>query len=77
MKQVFTHWNVIRLIRLGLGIAIIVQAVIVHEIIMVLAGMLLSGMALFNIGCFGAGGCNKPIRKNTQGTKEIEYEEVV
>ena len=77
MKQVFTHWNLIRLMRLGLGIAVIVQAVIVHEIIMVLAGVLLSGMALFNIGCCGAGTCNKPISKNTPGTKEIEYEEVV
>lgn len=77
MKQVFTHWNFIRLMRLGLGITIIVQAVIVHEIVMVLAGMLLSGMALFNIGYCGAGGCKKPIRKNTPGTKEIEYEEVV
>ena len=77
MKHVFTHWNFIRLLRMGLGITVIVQAVIVHEITMVLAGILLSGMALLNIGCCGTGTCNAAVRKNTSPLKEIEYEEVV
>ena len=52
MKQGILHnWNFMRFIRLGLGIAIIVQAVIVKDFTMGIAGILLTCMPVFNIGC--------------------------
>ena len=65
-----------RVIRLGLGIAIIVQSALAHETTMIVIGILFTSMAIFNIGCCGVGACSTPIRKNNHPAKDIEYEEV-
>ncbi len=65
-----------RVMRLGLGIAIIVQSVLAHETIMIVIGLLFTSMAVFNIGCCGVGACSTPARKNSQPAKDIDYEEV-
>lgn len=78
MKQgILRNWNFMRFVRLGVGIAIIVQAVIVKDLAMGIAGILLTCMPVFNIGCCGVGGCNTPVNKKVQTTKDITYEEVV
>ena len=78
MKQGILHnWNFMRFVRLGLGIAIIVQAVIVKDLTMGIAGILLTGMPVFNIGCCGVSSCNAPVNKKQQTIKEITYKEVV
>lgn len=78
MKQgILCKWNFMRFVRLGLGIAIIVQAVIVKDLTMGIVGILLTGMPVFNIGCCGVTGCNAPVNKKEQIIKEITYEEVV
>jgi hypothetical protein len=72
MKQmIFSNWNFMRALRLIMGIAIAVQAVMARDALFGLAGLLLTGMAVFNIGC-----CT-PVKKNTESTKDITYEEVV
>lgn len=77
MKQIMYNWNFMRWMRLGLGIAITVQSIYVHETAMIAMGILFTGMAVFNIGCCTAGGCAVPVRKKSETTKDIEYEEVV
>lgn len=73
---IFNNWNVIRFLRLGIGIAIIVQAVVAADVLFGLAGLLFTGMAVFNASCCGSGACATPVKKNT-GSKDISYEEVV
>ena len=79
MKQsILGNWNFMRVVRLGIGIAIIVQAVFAKDLLFGLAGLMFSGMAVFNIACCGMGGCpTSPKMMNTETTKNIHYEEVV
>lgn len=78
MKQViFSNWNFMRFLRLVLGIAIIVQSVIVKDWAMGLLGLAFTAMPVFNIGCCGANGCATPLKKRTDNTKDVTYEEVV
>lgn len=78
MKQViFSNWNFMRFLRLGLGIAIIVQSVMAGNWTMGILGLLFTAMPVFNIGCCGTAGCNVPTKKTSDTTKEISYEEVV
>ena len=54
MKDIiFKNWNVIRFLRLGIGLAIVVQAIIASDVMIALAGLLFTGMAVFNAGCCG------------------------
>ena len=77
MKQtIFYNWNFMRFIRLVLGIFIIVQSVIVKDWAIGLLGIFFTAMPLFNIGCCGAGGCSVLIKKTTENTKDVSYEEV-
>ena len=64
MKQtIFNNWNFIRVLRLALGIAIIVQSLIFKDITMVLFGLFFTAMPIFNIGCCGSNACAIPDRK--------------
>ncbi len=77
---VLNNWSIIRFLRLGIGIAIIVQGIIASDLLFGLAGLLFSGMAVFNAGCCGTSACAPPPVKNSSSVskdKEITYEEVV
>ncbi len=79
MKNLLVNWNLMRGLRLVLGIVIVVQGIQAHETMYAIAGILLSGMAIANIGCCGVGGCavnQKPI-VSKDAIKDIDYEEVV
>lgn len=78
MKILTSNWHIMRIIRLILGLAIIVQSWYMKDATTALLGILLLASAIFNIGCCGAAGCStsfglskKPQEKNTG------YEEVV
>lgn len=78
MKQtIFTNWTFMRFLRLGLGLAVLVQAVIAKDVLFALLGLGFTAMPVFNIGCCGSGGCYVPPEKEGKGTKDIVYEEVV
>jgi hypothetical protein len=78
MKQdILSNWNFMRFVRLGLGIAIIVQSIMHHDWTMGILGALFTAMPVFNIGCCAAGGCAAPAKKNNESVKDISYEEVV
>ena len=75
-ESLFSNWSIIRFLRLGIGLAIIVQAFIAKDLLFGLAGLLFTGMAVFNAGCCGTSGCSVPVKKNT-AKKDVTYEEVV
>ncbi len=61
MKTLLTKdWNLMRILRLVMGIAGVTYAVISHDIFPGLAGVLLIGLSLFNAGCCCAGSCTIP-----------------
>ena len=78
MKQtLLSNWNFMRLLRLGMGIAILVQGIILKDVLLAFAGIIFTAMPVFNVGCCGAAGCATPLKKGQDTTKEIGYEEVV
>ncbi|MBL7701628.1 MAG: hypothetical protein JNM14_05230 [Ferruginibacter sp.] len=76
-KMIFTNWTFMRFLRLGMGIAIIVQAFMVKDMLFGFLGLLLTAMPVFNIGCCGTQGCYMPPAKEKKSEDEIIYEEVV
>jgi len=71
------NWTFMRWLRLGLGIAIIVQSIVLRDATTALIGIMLAGMAVFNIGCCGAAGCSVPPRQAAQKhNTETVFEEV-
>ncbi len=80
LQRILRNWNLMRFIRLLLGIMIIIQSINHKDYLFAFVGLLFAGMALANIGCCGTGGCSTNIysnKKNTNSIKETTYEEVV
>jgi hypothetical protein len=78
MKQtILSNWTLMRFLRLGIGIAILVQAIIAKDVLFAFLGLAFTAMPVFNIGCCGTGGCYAPQDKKEDKTKDITYEEVV
>lgn len=57
MKSILQAWNWMRILRLTLGIALLVQGFIAKDTIAIILGLTLGGMAVANIGCCGNNGC--------------------
>ncbi len=78
MKDYLKTWNVMRLIRLVMGVAILAQGIIMRDWSFMIIGSVLSLMPLLNLGCCSAGSCNTPTFRNTKmkESKNIKYEEV-
>ncbi len=57
MKTILYGWNIMRGLRLVMGVIAIVQAIAEKEWILGLAGGFLLFMALANVGCCGRNGC--------------------
>ena len=67
-----------RFLRLGLGLAIIIQAAMAADFTMGVIGLLFTAMPVFNLGCCGTNGCSTPVKKNVSNTSnETSYEEVI
>ena len=65
------NWNVMRLLRLALGIFAIVQGVQATQWFLVAMGGIFSIMPLLNIGCSGVSGCTVPISKSSKKKLKI------
>ena len=72
------NWNLIRIIRLMLGIYILIDGVYTRQWIFVVAGALFSLMPLLNIGCCVAGNCDMQPdnRKPEKRDADIVFEEI-
>ncbi len=70
------NWNVMRILRLALGIFIVVQGIQAGEWLLVVLGGMFSLMPLLNIGCCGVSGCSTPIPRSDKKITDTIYEEV-
>lgn len=76
MKNYLKNWNIIRFLRLVVGIFVVVQGIIAQEWMFVFLGGLFALMPLVNVGC-GTSGCQTPTLRNTKKEqKEINYDQV-
>ncbi len=76
MKSYLKNWNMMRVLRLALGIFIIVQGIMAKEWLLAGLGGLFSLMPLMNIGCCGVSGCSTPVSRTRKKMEDISYEEV-
>lgn len=76
MKNYLKNWNMMRVLRLALGIFIIVQGIMAKEWLLAGLGGLFSLMPLMNIGCCGVSGCSTPVSRTRKKKEDISYEEV-
>lgn len=75
MNRILKNWNLIRIIRLLLGIIITIYSISSKEYVFLILGGLLSFQAIINASCCGAGGChpdNKQ-KENIYGDQIKEY----
>lgn len=74
-----THWGVMRWIRLGLGLVLLVQVILKFDVILALFSGILLYQAIFNAGCLG-GACATPQKMITKPSSEedeyIDYEDL-
>ena len=76
-ETLFQNWNFMRLLRLGLGIYIAVQAVESLSLLSGIVAVFFLFQAVTNIGCCGSNGCAVPTNKNNSDkTEEVEFEEI-
>ena len=74
----FYNWNVVRIIRIGIGLIALYRAVEANDWLIGILAVLLLSQGLFNWGCCGVSSC-APKRNNQQQAdtvKDVEYEEV-
>lgn len=76
MKSYFRSWDLMRVLRLALGIFIIIQGIIAKEWLLAGLGGLFSLMPLMNVGCCGVSGCNTRLPKSNKKLEDITYEEI-
>lgn len=78
--MILKNWNVMRLLRLAIGVWAIISAVQTGQGALGLLGAAVLAMAIFNIGCCGVNGCAPGFAKNKNLSKkpgEIDYEEII
>lgn len=78
MKILKSNWHIMRIIRLILALAIIVQSWYMKDTTTAVLGILLLASAVFNIGCCGPAGCSTSFSSSKKSQeKNTGYEEVV
>ncbi|MGZ3822405.1 MAG: hypothetical protein ACXVJP_10225 [Mucilaginibacter sp.] len=79
-QRLFYNWHIMRIIRLGFGIYLLVWAIQTKDWSIGLFSAFFVLMASTGSGCCGAQGCNSPKVTDKadlqNGQHEIEYEEV-
>jgi carbonic anhydrase/acetyltransferase-like protein (isoleucine patch superfamily) len=64
IRTITTGWNFMRIFRVTLGIAAMVQGARVGDGVFLAAGAILLVMGFANLGCCGANGCSVPVNQN-------------
>jgi hypothetical protein len=76
MKRLITGWHFVRLLRLVLGVAILVQGILVRDVTSMVLGALFGLMAVVNVGCCGEKGCSVSTMSDNKTRRKINYEEL-
>jgi len=79
--RLLNNWGIMRFLRLGLAILVLIEAWKNSEIVFGLLGGILLFQALANVGCCGSAGCdiNQSYAREKSATKEIKdvtFEEI-
>lgn len=71
-------WNLMRVLRLVIGVFGIVEGVRQSAVPLALVGALLSVQALLNMGCCGSGACapRRSLRSKTLDAREPVYQDI-
>jgi hypothetical protein len=76
-QTLLTNWNFMRILRLGIGIYIAIQAIETQSAFAGLVAVFFLFQAITNTGCCGSNGCAVPIKKsNPDKTEEVDFEEI-
>lgn len=75
MRAILQGWNFMRILRVALGIAILIQGIVAKETMTIVLGVIFGGMAVANIGCSGTNSCAVNSR-STNKIQKIDYEEL-
>lgn len=75
MKEM-RNWDLFRIIRLGIGVVILIQALITKDITSGLIGAMFTAMPIFNMGCCSTMGCSPSRTSHKVDTDEISFEEI-
>ncbi len=76
-SRVLSNWNVMRGLRLVLGVWLLVMSVQSHDTAMIFLSAFLVLTASFGVGCCGVNGCYAPSRTNADKVAdEVDYDEV-
>lgn len=76
-SSLINGWNVMRTLRLALGILILLQGIQTGSWVFIVSGTVFSLMPLFNIGGCSPRGCNTHPSQNIKQLKDTTYEEVL
>lgn len=77
LVQSLASWNLVRWIRFGLGISLLIQGIFYKDTLSGLFGALLFYQAITNTGCCGVNGCTTDVNpKNTSGASITEFVEI-
>lgn len=73
----FNNWNLMRWLRLALGIYISIQAVETLSLFLGLVGAIFLFQSITNIGCCSTNGCAVPIDKSSSNiNQELESDKI-
>lgn len=76
MNRILRNWDLTRIIRLLLGMAVAIYSISSKEYIFLILGGILLFQAIMNVSCCGAGGCytDNQQKKNIYGDQIKKYE---
>jgi len=76
-QMLFTGWDLMRSLRLVMGIIIAMQAVQSGDVMLGFLSVFFLFQAVTNTGCCGSNGCSVPLNKSSVDKNEdVDYEEV-
>lgn len=78
MNNILQGWNLMRVVRLLLGVLIIIQSAYTQQWSFLVVGILFTLLPVFNIGCCAGGNCSIPDTNDSKQRKneEINFEEI-
>lgn len=75
MRRFLSNWSLLRVMRLGLGSALLYSAIAEQNWLPGLLGSILLYQAVMNVGC-AMGNCAVPPTRSDAADTTVEYEEV-
>ncbi len=74
---IFTGWNFMRWLRLGIGLVVAYQAFATQNGLLGLLAGIFIFQAVANAACCGSGGCyTNPVKQNFRESEVVKFEEI-